>query len=521
MSSLGAVIAADQAADLDRAVQLSSLLLTRGAGTSSLSQRVAGQLQLSRVLRHRGLGEDLHRCLDAATQALHLASLPTGDERLRDLATLSRASALLALGDGAGCLDLVAPFVAVDTWRDPATTAWAWRLLGATALQRSSIFEGIAALLNAAAEEQRLGQRHGSQCTLLLLLEAFSRAGHILDAQRVLELLPPGDLIPRRRILLHLGLAAHRHRYGEIDAALTEVEQAQQLIRSGSGLDRLQAGVHRVRARCLDDWRLAAEARQERRRAQQLAGPSPTRPASMTRTGGSDPSAARVLAEPITVTVLTHPHPSAVSVPELIEQFRGLLALEPEHARALERAVRDLQGVPGEERAEALALLEAGILLADGPAELQPWAERLLRRALARLDHLEGTGLWQAHCCCSLGLLLSETDPDEALELLVQALAGFGEQRHLMPRRSYRSTWGDAVEHRAVEAAIELAHRRGRDDLAADLIIFSRLAGVPTPQQQPSATRNLDRVPLAQLPRLHYIDGTASLLGRGSPCQLL
>ncbi|RRD04525.1 hypothetical protein EII34_09460 [Arachnia propionica] len=507
------IVEADHHGDLDQAIHLAARQLLLH---DPVEQRITRFIRLSRTLRHRGLGDDLQRAQAAAHEAVRLSRLPTAPDHLLPHAHLAQAGVLLALGDEAGCQEITLPLVRPGRDTEPGVAARAWRLLGETALGRRAMAEAIACLLNSVAEEPGF-PRQSDEVTPILLLEAFSRAGQILDADRVAEETVTLDLSPRRRAIFLLTRAGHERRFGHIDRALDTLGDAETLLRRGSGLNRLLAHLHRLRAACLDDWQLTAEAEQQRLLAQELttwSRPAPTRSAVV--------PLPRHPAR-ITPTPLTRRLPDSRAVAELINDVQRLPRLESRHALALEQATQLLHGIPGEERSEALALVKAGTLLARGPEHLHPTAARLLRRALARLTYLEGTQLWQARCRCELGLLLTPSRPEQALELLVAAVAGLSEQRHRMRRRAHRCTWRESVEDPPFAATIELAHRLGRDDLAADLIIASRLAGVVTPDGRgdPSPGDRVQEVPLQQVPTLIHIDGTPSRFGGSAVCRLL
>lgn len=82
-----------------------------------------------------------------------------------------------------------------------------------------------------------------------------------------------------------------------------------------------------------------------------------------------------------------------------------------------------------------------------------------------------------------------------------------------------RRNWLHEEIHPAFNLAIELAHRCARNDIAADLVVFSRASGVPGPVGSTSSPGRETR--LMPVPRLHYIDGSASLLGSGGECRFI
>ena len=513
------IMAADRQGDLDRAVALASQQILRTSMSTGLDQRARRYIRFSWMLRHRGLGDDLSRSRDAAAQAVRLASLPSADPALLPLAKLGLASSRLALGDEAGCRDIAGAYVRPGDHAAPEIASWAWRLLGQVALAQRSVFDAVAALLNAVAEEQRLAQPTCADATRVLLLQAFSRAGHVLDAEKVIRNTVPDQVPTRRWAAFLLARAEHEHRFGRIKEALQTLHEAEMLLLRGSGLNRLRARLHRLRASCLDDWRLTEEAHRQRQLAKGLETwePPAAHQEQLVSALGRQPSRY----SPVPLSGGRCPERPIF---ELVKEFSRIQPLETRHARSLECALSRLHGVPGEDRTEALALVEAGSLLAKGKPEVHRTAERLLRRALARLEYLEGSELWQDRCRSALGRLLAPERPEEALSLLVDAVKGFSGQRHQMTMRSHRYTWSTAVEHPPFAVAIELAHSLGRDELAADLITHSRLPGIISPTTQhdgPSDTDRVEEVPLARVPTLTYINGATSQLGSPERCRLL
>ena len=128
--------------------------------------------------------------------------------------------------------------------------------------------------------------------------------------------------------------------------------------------------------------------------------------------------------------------------------------------------------------------------------------------------------MWEASCRCALGQALATSRPDAALKLLQTGIQRLSEERYDMPRRTYRANWRATVEGTFFETAIRLAHEQGRKDLAADLIVFSRIGGVLVPEVEPNS-RRVDEVPLLAPPQLVYLDGSSSTLGSESSCRLL
>lgn len=513
------IVEADHQGNLDLAISLATQQILQVSPNLAIDERIRRYVRLARVLRHRGLNDDLRRSQDAASQAVRLATLPIAAPRLLPPARLSLASSRLALCDASGCRSIAQAYVGPGDYAAPEIASWAWRLLGQEALARASVFEAVAALLNAVAEEQQLLQPAGADTTRVLLLHAFSRAGHVLNADKVARNTDPGRMPPLRRMAFLLACGEHEHRSGRIDKALETLDQAEQLLAQTSGLNHMKVTLHQLRASCLDDWRLCDAAQQERHQARALK-------AETLQPARKVPSTIALEHRPTQLSPVPLAGCRDLERPalELVKDFSRLRPLKSKHAQILERAVSRLQGVPGEDRSEALALVEVGCLLAEGPREVHSTAERLLRRALARLEYLEATDLWKARCQGALGCLLAETKKKEALNLLIAAVKGLSAQRYCMKRRSYRSTWRAAAEHPPFESAIELAYSLKRDDIAADLIIHSRLSGVisPTTQQRnPANPDRVEEVPLAQVPTLTYINGATSELGGPGCCRLL
>ena len=486
---------------LDEAVDL-AIQNIHGLGIgASITARIDGYVCLARTLRHRGLRDDLRRSLDAANQAVRLAELPASPPDARPHALLELAAAKLACGDPVGLRDIAEPLTAPAVGRsetDPRVAARAWHLLGEAALAEDRIFEAIAALLNSVAERGRLNQRE-STATPGLLLRAFSRAGHLHSADKLVKATNLESLGIRHRVDFLLRLAGHRRRSGHIAEALETLDDADRLIMASTGLDRAKAVSHWVRAACLREWRLARQAEEQRTSGDLLWDSSGD----------------------LTTQAQPRIHPRARFVFDFIERVaQGGGNPTGSHAQLLEKAVARLQGVPGMERSEALTLTTAGSFLSRGLEPVRATAERLLRRALARFDYLQGATMWEASCRCALGQALATSRPDAALELLQTGIQRLSEERYDMPRRTYRANWRATVEGTFFETAIRLAHEQGRKDLAADLIVFSRIGGVLVPEVEPNS-RRVDEVPLLAPPQLVYLDGSSSTLGSESSCRLL
>ena len=482
-------------------------LLDRGG---SLDEIVEGFRAEARIQRHRGEAGALARACDSARQAVLLGRLPAASRELAAPACLELAACRIRRGDPAGT-QAIAGFT---THPDAGIAGWAWRLLGEAALLAERPFEAVATLLNAVAENQRGKDKHHEAGTRVLLLLAFSRAGHLEDADRLsFRYGAPSDA-PQGLLGIRflLARAEHEHRSGRIGEALGTLKVAETRLGATSGLGVLRRELLTIRASCLDDWCQPDEADRLRAEAGKLPLPAHLVPsASASHTLRDAQEAARWLGEIPHPGANTRTDPQAVAA--LLRDLAALPQRKPDHAAVVCRLLDSLAGRPGLERDEALLLLEAGSLLAESGPEHRVAAERLLRRALVRLEFLEGAEQWLAQARVTLGQLLPDSERDQALDLLVRGIQGLDEQRFQMLNRSYRDGWLTRREHPAIARAIELAS--GTDAaLAADLITFSRVAGVLVP-------RDDRQVPLVPVPRLRYIDGTESRLGSAGSCNFL
>ena len=482
-------------------------LLDRGG---SLDEIVEGFRAEARIQRHRSEACALARACDSAQQAVLLGRLPAASRELAVPACLELAACRIRRGDPAGT-QAIAGFT---THPDAGIAGWAWRLLGEAALLAERPFEAVAALLNAVAENQRGKDEYHEAGTRVLLLLAFSRAGHLEDADRLaLRYGAPSDA-PQGLLGIRflLARAEHEHRSGRIGEALGTLKVAETRLGATSGLGVLRRELLTIRAGCLDDWCQPDEADRLRAEAGKLPLPAhlaTSANASQTLRDAQD--ATRWLGEIPHPGASTRTDPQAVAA--LLRDLAALPQRKPDHAAVVCRLLDSLAGRPGLERDEALLLLEAGSLLAESGPEHRVAAERLLRRALVRLEFLEGAEQWLAQARVTLGQLLPDSERDQALDLLVRGIQGLDEQRFQMLNRSYRDGWLTRREHPAIARAIELAS--GTDAaLAADLITFSRVAGVLVPQDD-------RQVPLVPVPRLRYIDGTESRLGSTGSCNFL
>ena len=482
-------------------------LLDRGG---SLDEIVEGFRAEARIQRHRSEACALARACDSAQQAVLLGRLPAASRELAVPACLELAACRIRRGDPAGT-QAIAGFT---THPDAGIAGWAWRLLGEAALLAERPFEAVAALLNAVAENQRGKDKYHEAGTRVLLLLAFSRAGHLEDADRLAFRYGAPSDAPQGLLGIRflLARAEHEHRSGRIGEALGTLKVAETRLGATSGLGVLRRELLTIRAGCLDDWCQPDEADRLRAEAGKLPLPAHlATSANASHTLRDAQDATRWLGEIPHPGANTRTDPQAVAA--LLRDLAALPQRKPDHAAVVCRLLDSLAGRPGLERDEALLLLEAGSLLAESGPEHRVAAERLLRRALVRLEFLEGAEQWLAQARVTLGQLLPDSERDQALDLLVRGIQGLDEQRFQMLNRSYRDGWLTRREHPAIARAIELAS--GTDTaLAADLIIFSRVAGVLVP-------RGDRQVPLVPVPRLRYIDGTESRLGSTGSCNFL
>ncbi len=470
---------------------------------ASLPDRFEVFVVAAQVLRHHG--DHLRLALDAAQQALRLSLLPAAPERSRIRAELEVAACRIADGHSAAAHDLL-PL----TDDDPDIAGRAWQLIGEAALRDDHVFQAIAALLNAVAEQQRVRDATHAGAIAPLLLNAFSRAGHVADADLIVDdqrTTPAAHA--RHQIDFLLAQAEHERRSGRIQAALEALQHAEEKLANTSGLRPQHRQLHLLRAGCWTDWRQHDEADKELAEATRFEDPSPA------HSKASD--AASATPHPRSPSLREKADPATVEA--LLDGLDALPTRKGEHAQVAAQALAPLAGIPGLERHEAVLLLHAGTTLTQGDAACRTAAERFLRRAVVRLRFLEGMGLWLAQAQVTLGHFLAHGGDDttrrEALNLLTQGLQGLDGERFHMLQRSHRTQWLIEVVHDAFQSAVKLAVELEEQALAADLIVFSRIAGVVTPGGDQQA------VPLVAVPRLRYIDGDESSLGSHLTCRLL
>ncbi len=500
MVSIEAALQADADGDLAGALQRIRTAEASLGSSSPLPQRIAAFRAEARILRHHRDPRHLPRAVAAAHEALALSRLPAspvGDEV--HWAELELADCLVDSGEPG----MVSAVTALTDHPDPGIAAWAWRVLGKLALGRNEVFEAVAALLNAVAEHRR--DAPSREClTWPLLLLAFSRAGRHGSANALASAVDGSlDSVPERlRIEYLLARAEHGQRDGRTADALATLDSLDDIIEK-HGLEAHRRQRLRQRATCLIHWCQDDEARLD------LADAGPPQEPRRSSTATSRPVITWLGAPH--VPPAPEPHPSRVA--SLLDDIEHLSMPTAVHASLAMRELARLAGVPGLERDEAVLLVRAGALLAKGDDCALP-AERLLRRALARLEFLAGTGQWLAQAQVELGMVLADTDPAQALRSLVAGLQGLDEERFRMVKRNHRTRWLMRRVHPAFGKAIELAVTNGDESLAADLIVFSRMAGVLAPGDS-------TELPLDPVPTLTYIDGTRSSLGTDQNCRLI
>lgn len=553
-----AVLTADAEGDLMAAQKLVLRLRLEAGRSGDLRERIAAFRLLARVFRHRRVATSLRQATNAAFMALRLSEVPLmqSDDAWRGLAELELAACLIEQGEyDSGRAGAAA-------WRsreEPYLAGWAWTLLGKARLGQLRIPEAVAELSNAVAEFGRADSGHRVFSSRTLLGAALSRGGDLTHAADLLEAdsshWSTPDAPRRLRVEHHLVLAENLHARGDIAAARSVLEEVREELSVCTGMEVTQVQWHQQLAACERDWGQLSSAGRHFSRAEQLRRqladepatrppknlplPSPAAPAALSvRTvpgqaglhddlaAGAQSLAASLLARaptrlPEAVRLACGQHATvAGEVSSIVGQAiqRGLNSASAV-TRLLEQLER-LAGVAGETRREAALLVDAGRALGEAEPQQLLESERLLRRALIRLERLPGMELWLGRANVYLARTLSEGGrTGDALNF---ALAGVGildQERFRMQSYDLRRNWLHEEIHPAFNLAIELAHRCARNDIAADLVVFSRASGVPGPVGSTSSPGRETR--LMPVPRLHYIDGSASLLGSGGECRFV
>lgn len=509
------VVALDLDGDLDTALARSRILLWQAGESGDLRRRIEALLVLARVLRHRDDPASLHEAMSAAMIAARLTLLPSVGERdlLHGHAELECAACLVRGGRAKEGSERAWP------WRDrpePWLAGRAWVVIGDALRAEERPSAAVAALANAVAEFQRGQGEDKLARTKIRLAEALSSGGHVAAAAAVLDELREwcaSDPPCRLRIAYYLALAEVRQAQGDVEVALDVLaEQAWPVLRSRKSLVALRIRYHLQCAAYLRMWGQKKASDSHANRAAELRRRLPLgRPvdvhelASVPRRTGTDfLSAHSVVFE----------RDIAGEVAQALKGTR-----EDDHARRVVELLELLQGRPDAERAELSLLIETGERLAPPKVPSSLSAERCLRRALVRIAWLPGMELWRARGQVALARMLADTGRvDEALELALRAVRTFDDQRLRMRERSWRGNWLGASIHPAFELAVELAVRCDRPEIASDLIVFSRAAGVVATSGSPDRPSGQRLLPV---PRLHYIDGSTSVLGSGAECRMI
>lgn len=497
--------------DLDLALSRARIAVLRAGQVGDVRQRIDALLILARMLRHRADPASLQEALSTAMIAARLTLLPSIGEGdlLHGRAELESAACLVQGGRVAEGLERA------WRWRDHPVArlaGWAWAVIGEALGLQDALSASVAAYANAVAEFQRWTRPNRESGTKIKLAEVLSRGGHVAAAAAVLdELADWRDNDPPARLLIeyYLALAEVQQAQGDIGAALETLDrQAWPLLVPRRALVALRIRCHLRSAEYLTIWdqmddaaehaRHAEELRRQlplaRRSAEQGDRPVPTRPGAK-RLDQWDAGVERDITGEIRHALKSVRHP---------EQIRHVFAL-----------LEAMQGQPDAERAEVSMLIEAGEKLAPPHVATSLYTERCLRRALVRVAWLPGMDLWRARGQLALARVLADAEqPKRALDLAVEAVQTLDEQRFKMRQRNFRSNWLQRSIHPSFELAIELAIRCGETEVAADLVTFSRAAGVIVASGE-------DGQHLLPVPKLHYIDGAESTLGSGGECRLI
>lgn len=538
--------AADRAGDLDRAAHLATAWLRGLPPTAGLDQRCAAFRLHARVLRHRDDAASLASALDSAVNATRLArGAGVGP------AELEIAACRLALGETARALGIA------RRWHDdpdPSLGAWAWAITGRAQLDDDPL-ASVPALHNAIAECRRGQDTATEHVVRIALAIALGRVGRVRDCAAVLSAdRTHWDGSPgRRRLTVSylLVAAGNALREGRVDRALAHLDEAEALVEACTGMPATEAELLRIRADCLLEWGQVPRAERARRRATRVMEQLPTAPApaidpapvtsppepvllSQGPSGaGRDDGPHRRLTGCLAMTsarIALRDRPGSPWLPSrrgrvrspwgverMLDEAARLGVTEEAEAVRVVECVEALAGLPGWERTEAFLLHRAGRLLTDAQVPVGLLAERLLRRCHVRVQFLPGMDMLRARAEIALAEVVAR-DPsrrDEALDLVVGGLTTLDAERFRMSRRDYRNTWLTEEVHPAHALAIELAVEHGRDDLAADLVVFSRASGIISP---PDRDRPATEITLLPLPRLRYLDGARSSLGGEAEC---
>lgn len=498
--------------DLDTALGRARLLLLQAGESGDPRRRIEALLSLARVLRHRADRASLEEAMSAATIATRLIRLPSisTDDILRGRVELECASCLVQGGRVDEAQDRAWP------WRDRPElrlAGWAWLVIGQAQAAQGSISAAVAALANAVAEFQRGPRANRVVGTKIRLAETLCRGGFIDAAAAVLkEIREWSESRGARRLHADyfLVLAHVRYAQGDVGEAIQILtKRVGRRLASCRGTVALWERYHRQYATCLRMWEQTGKAEEQAREADELSLLLPT------GESGKAPKPAPVPRAAAPHRLATHRFPVQRDIEqEIHDALQGMRT--DDHAYRVVALLEEIQGRPDGERAEVMRLIMAGEKMLAIGAGL--FAERCLRRALVRIVWLPGMELPRAQAQICLAKVLAGAKPSEALDLLLHALQTVDEQRYLMTEKVWRGNWLRRKLHPAFELAIELATRCDRIEEAADLIVFSRASGIVTASgdsEKPGVPR------LLPVPRLHYIDGSVSVLGGGGECLMI
>ncbi|WP_432558803.1 hypothetical protein [Granulicoccus sp. GXG6511] len=542
-----ATLLADADGRVRDAQRAAERLVLAATNSGDLRDHVDSLLILAWILRHTRDARQLRRARDAARVAVGLTGTPglqTGT-KLSAHAELEFAECLVESGRlGSGIR-------AALRWRtddDANIAGWAWTVLGKARFAQGRTPEAIGALSNAAAEFQRAPGVRRVYGSRVVLARALTKSGELRHGAELLE----ADLDywsalgtpPRLRILHHLALVENRRLRGDIAEAHELLRSVQALLKSRAELEDLWIRFHQHAAFCALEWRQREEARKHFRLAEQaratLSEDGPDRPAvgvvpalsPVQRLGAAHSVVDRRLHDELALAAdeladglgdaldAVAPGQTHINAVELLvrEAERSVWPrsgpaprpLQPGVVQELIALLDDLTADPEDRRREAVLLVRAGEVLAAG-AEPNVAAERLLRRALVRLARLAGTELVEARASSALARVLrADGRPEDGLAHALRAVRTLDAERFEMGHERVRARWRKA-QGPAYELAIELAQQCDRPEIAADLIIASRAAGVVSA----SGER------LVPVPQLHYIDGSVSSLTGPGDCFFL
>lgn len=563
---------ADRAGDLDLARTLIRQHLQQLPVDAPITERIRAFREEAKIMRHRDDAASLRHAVESAAHAVRLTELTGGadDAVGRGLAALELAACLFACDRFDEGARLAARWASHE---DATVSGWAWALLGEAHLGLDRHFQAAAALMNAIAEFERDGNAFRQMTARIALAAAFDRAGRTIDASTLLaedQSYWTGDrAILRTSIAHHLVRAGAEHHMGDLPAAIATLRRVEQLLKQTTGMQVAKVRMLRQAAACYAEWgqhfevtQYLAQAEWLVSRMSQAASPR-QRPAALPalpRTVGLrtiDPddliettgvherlldetaALAATISRRVPASTYRSKLRSRLGDTQSTDQICQILEdaalpgmLNDEGVQLLMSSLVKAQGVPGSERLEASCLVDAGLILTQsaypaagmaGAPTAAIAAERCLRRALRRMEWLPGMEIWQARAQLGLAQLPSHNDQqrEQALDYAVAGLKGLDRQRYLMSRRRHRNTWLTSELHAGYELAIELALQCGREALAADLIIFSRAAGVVVAQTPSRGRAESDEVQLLPLPRFGYIDGTQSRLGHDGFCHFI